>query len=264
MMKKRILSLLLILCMAVTLLPTAVFAEDATGTPSAGRTIYVDAINGNDGNKNVGQSWDTAYKTLEAALLDAKNNDTIYLGKGTYNSYKSTAVREKKFTLTFIGAGADQTIWNMGTSMEGKPYDGEDGDYSFDGSEKVTFKNMTLRSSVKDGIGEMVTRNNTGFVRIQHIVVDNCIIEGRTTYWGYTDTEFHNTKFYAPGHPELNGDQKLGENTKIDYVMRFGRRQVVHLRLIPVSFMLPERQLMFIVIMSREYLMSRSNLMTAR
>lgn len=30
-MKKRILSLLLILCMAVTLLPTAVFAEDATG-----------------------------------------------------------------------------------------------------------------------------------------------------------------------------------------------------------------------------------------
>lgn len=30
-MKKRILSLLLILCMAVTLLPTAVFAEEATG-----------------------------------------------------------------------------------------------------------------------------------------------------------------------------------------------------------------------------------------
>ena len=31
MMKKRILSLLLILCMAVTFLPTAVFAEEATG-----------------------------------------------------------------------------------------------------------------------------------------------------------------------------------------------------------------------------------------
>ncbi len=55
-MKKRILSLLLILCMAVTLLPTAVFAEDATGTSSAGGTIYVDAVNGNDSNENVGQS----------------------------------------------------------------------------------------------------------------------------------------------------------------------------------------------------------------
>ena len=50
-MKKRILSLLLILCMAVTLLPTAVFAEDTTGTSSAGRTIYVDAVNGNDSNE---------------------------------------------------------------------------------------------------------------------------------------------------------------------------------------------------------------------
>ena len=200
-MKKRILSLLLILCMAVTLLPATAFAE--------GETVP-------DGKAKIGN---TVYETLEDALKVAQDNDTIYLGAGTYNSYKSTAVKGNKFTLTFIGAGADQTIWNMGTSVEGKPNGGEDGDYSFEGSEKVTFKNMTLRSSVKDGIGEMVTRDNTGFVRINHIVVNNCIIEGRTTYWGYIDTEFHNTTFYAPGHPELNGDQKLGENKKIDYAL---------------------------------------------
>ena len=35
-MKKRILSLLLILCMAVSLLPTAAFAEEVTGTPAEG------------------------------------------------------------------------------------------------------------------------------------------------------------------------------------------------------------------------------------
>ena len=203
-MKKRILSLLLILCMAVTLLPTAVFAEEATG-----ETVP-------EGQAKIGNK---VYATLDKALLDAKNNDTIYLGEGTYNSYQSTAVRGHKFTLTFIGAGAGKTIWNMGTSVDGKKDGGEDGDYSFDGSEKVTFKNMTLRSSVKDGTGEMVTRDNTGFVRIQHIVVDNCIIEGRTTYWGYTDTEFHNTKFYAPGHPELNGILK---NNEIDYVLWTG------------------------------------------
>ncbi len=41
-MKKRILSLLLILCMAVTLLPTAVFAEDATGHQVlAGRSMLM-------------------------------------------------------------------------------------------------------------------------------------------------------------------------------------------------------------------------------
>ena len=199
-MKKRILSLLLILCMAVTLLPTAVCA---TGTVVP------------KGQAKIGN---TLYATLGEALQAAQDNDTLYRGEGTDSSYK-TAVKEKSLTLTFVGAGTGKTVWNMGTSVAGKPNGGEDGDYSFDGSEKVTFKDMTLRSSVKDGTGEMVTRNNTGFVRIQHIVVDNCIIEGRTTYWGYTDTEFHNTKFYAPGHPELNGDQKLGENTKIEYAL---------------------------------------------
>ena len=203
-MKKRILSLLLILCMAVTLLPTAAFAEEATG-----ETVP-------EGGAKIG---DTVYADLDEALQAAQDNDTIYLGEGTYSSYKSTAVKGKKLTLTFVGAGTGKTIWNMGTSVAGKPNDGEDGDYSFEGSEKVTFKDMTLRSSVKDGTGEMVTRNNTGFVRIQHIVVDNCIIEGRTTYWGYTDTEFHNTKFYAPGHPELNGILK---NNEIDYVLWTG------------------------------------------
>ena len=203
-MKKRILSLLLILCMAVTLLPTAAFAEEATG-----ETVP-------EGGAKIG---DTVYADLDEALQAAQDNDTIYLGEGTYSSYKSTAVKGEKLTLTFVGAGTGKTIWNMGTSVAGKPNDGEDGDYSFEGSEKVTFKDMTLRSSVKDGTGEMVTRNNTGFVRIQHIVVDNCIIEGRTTYWGYTDTEFHNTKFYAPGHPELNGILK---NNEIDYVLWTG------------------------------------------
>ncbi|MDY3866546.1 MAG: VWA domain-containing protein, partial [Dysosmobacter sp.] len=205
-MKKRILSLLLILCMAVTLLPTAVFAKGATG-----ETVP-------DGKAKIGT---TEYATLGDALQAAQDNDTIYLGEGAYSSYKSTAVKGKNLTLTFVGAGTGKTIWNMGTSVAGDPNGGEDGDYSFDGSEKVTFKDMTLRSSVKDGTGEMVTRNNTGFVRIQHIVVDNCIIEGRTTYWGYTDTEFHNTEFYAPGHPKLNGILK-DNDTQTDYVLWTG------------------------------------------
>lgn len=96
-MKKRILSLLLILCMAVTLLPTAVFAEDATGTSSAGGTIYVDAVNGNDSNENVGQSWETAYKTLETAVTAAKS--------GCYRSQKRRhhhAVRCKVHTLWYF------------------------------------------------------------------------------------------------------------------------------------------------------------------
>ena len=220
-MKRRVLSCLMALVLVFGLLPATAFAEE---TPDAEPEVTaVEAPSAEEGETQLAapkvKIGDTEYATLDEALKAAQDNDTIYLGEGTYSSYKSTAVKGKNLTLTFVGAGTDKTIWNMGTSVSGRADGGEDGDYSFDGSEKVTFKNMTLRSSVKDGTGEMVTRNNTGFVRIQHIVVDNCIIEGRTTYWGYTDTEFHNTKFYAPGHPELNGDQKLGENTKIEYAL---------------------------------------------
>ena len=92
-MKKRILSLLLILCMAVTLLPTAVFAEDATGKliPAGGAKI-----------------GETVYQTLEAAVTAAASGDTIQLGAGKYKLYKKDAVTTG-IDLTFVGQGADET-----------------------------------------------------------------------------------------------------------------------------------------------------------
>ena len=191
-MKKRILSLLLILCMAVTLLPTAVFAEDATGTSSAGRTIYVDAVKGNDGNKNVGQSWETAYQTLETAVAAAASGDTIVLGEGNYTLYKvSSEGHTKGKDLTFEGQGADKTGWNIGAEVPDPANFGTEynGDYSFDGAGTVTFKNMTLRSGNADYLG---------FIRADKTVVKNCTINGKTFYWGYKSAEFTNTTFNCP------------------------------------------------------------------
>ena len=144
-MKKRILSLLLILCMAVTLLPTAVFAEDATGTSSAGGTIYVDAVNGNDSNENVGQSWETAYKTLETAVTAAKSGDTIMLSAAKYTLYGISSTNTTKGKdLTFVGQGADKTGWNIGAAVPDPANFGTEynGDYSFDGAKTITFKDI--------------------------------------------------------------------------------------------------------------------------
>ena len=193
-MKRRILSSLMALVLVFGLLPATAFAE--------GETVPA-------GKVKIGT---TEYETLDEALKNAQNNDFIYLGEGTYSSYKSTAVKGNKLTLTFVGAGTGKTIWNMGTSVAGR--DGEDGDYSFDSLEKVTFQDMTLRSSVKDGTGDMVNRDYTGFVRIAHIVLNDCVVQGRATYWGYTDTEFHRTSFYAPGRTELKG---ILSNNDVDY-----------------------------------------------
>ena len=108
-MKKRILSLLLILCMAVTLLPTAAFAEEATGTPgtptedskeqqsteprtsSAGGTIYVDATTGDDTQEDVGTTAAKAYKTLEKRLPPLRAEIPSSWARATIRCTKSTA-----------------------------------------------------------------------------------------------------------------------------------------------------------------------------
>ena len=191
-MKKRILSLLLILCMAVTLLPTAVFAEDATGTSSAGGTIYVDAVNGNDSNENVGQSWDTAYKTLKTAVTAAKSGDTIMLSAAKYTLYGIPSTNTTKGKdLTFVGQGADKTGWNIGAEVPDPDKFGTEynGDYSFDGAGTIKFEQMTLQSSKADYLG---------FIRADQTVVEDCTINGKTFYWGYTSAIFKDTTFNCP------------------------------------------------------------------
>ena len=174
-MKKRILSLLLILCMAVALLPTAVFAEDATGKliPAGGAKI-----------------GETVYQTLEAAVTAAASGDTIQLGAGKYTLYKKDAVTTGK-DLTFVGQGADETTWGIGATMPDPDKFGTEynGDYSFDGAKTITFKDMTLQSAGADYLG---------FIRADQTVVEDCTINGKTFYWGYTSASFKNTTFNCP------------------------------------------------------------------
>ena len=62
-------------------------------------------------------------------------------------------------------------------------------DYSFDGAGTVTFKNMTMRSAKADYLG---------FARINNTVLDGCVVNGKTFYWGYETAVFRNTTFNAP------------------------------------------------------------------
>ena len=211
--RKRGLALLMCICMIFTLLPFSALA-DATA-----QELYVDANKGNDttGDGTKENPYKTVGKALEQTVKDGTY--TIHLGAGDYSSCNSTAAEDKNLTLTFIGDSTRTTVYKMGTSEKGKY--GEDGDYSLQGNDKVTFENMTLLSSVTPS-GKMVTRNYTGFIRIQHIVVNNCVVDGRATYWGYTDTEFNNTTFYAPGHEALSSEILLGTDNKTDYSLWTG------------------------------------------
>lgn len=172
--QNRFLAALLAVAMMLQMLPMLAFAE--------GADAHAVKIDGKEGS----------YAKLVDAVKAASSGDTIILGEGNYTLYgiKSDDTTKGK-NLTFVGQGTDKTFWNIGAEVPNPEYYGTEynGDYSFDGAKTVTFKNMTLRSG---------DANYLGFIRADQTVVDNCVINGKTFYWGYTSAVFKNTTFNAP------------------------------------------------------------------
>lgn len=132
------------------------------------------------------------YTDLATATAEAQSGDTIKLGEGNYTLYKvNSEGHTKGKDLTFEGLGADKTAWNIGALAPDPAHYGTEynSDYSFDGAGTVTFKNMTMRSAKADYLG---------FVRIDNTVLDGCVVNGKTFYWGYKTAVFRNTTFNAP------------------------------------------------------------------
>lgn len=180
----RFLAALLAVAMMLQMLPMLAFADGAPGT---GKPVAW--------NKKKNKS----YTSLEAAVIDADSGDTITLGEGNYTLYgkKSDVIKTKGKDLTFVGQGPDVTAWNIGAEVPNPDLIGTEynGDYSFDGAGKITFKNMTLRS---DDANDGNDAPYLGFIRADRTVVDNCVINGRTHYWGYTSAVFTDTIFNTP------------------------------------------------------------------
>ena len=173
--QNRFFAALLAVAMMLQMLPMLAFADDA---PDA----HAVKIDGKEGS----------YAKLVDAVKAASSGDTIILGEGNYTLYgiKSDDTTKGK-NLTFVGQGPDKTAWNIGDKVPDPSKYGTEynGDYSFDGAGKITFKNMTLRSGKVDYLG---------FIRPDQTVVDNCVINGRTHYWGYTSAVFTDTTFNTP------------------------------------------------------------------
>lgn len=174
--QNRFLAALLAVAMMLQMLPMLAFAEDALGT-------------GKVRNKRTG----TIYTSLKEAVQQAWSGDTIELGEGNYTLFEKNNNHAKagNKNLTFVGQGPDKTAWNIGDEVPDPSKYGTEynGDYSFDGAGKITFKNMTLRSGKIDYLG---------FIRPDQTVVDHCVINGKTDYWGYTSAVFTDTTFNAP------------------------------------------------------------------
>lgn len=171
--------------MMFQMLPLMVFADEGTGSEGAPSDVTL-------------MSSGKRYSSLKDAVKDAEATDTIELGEGNYTLYKvDSEGMTKGKDLTFVGQGTDKTAWNIGALVPDPANYGTEynGDYSFDGAGTVTFQNMTLRSGSADYLG---------FIRADKTVVKDCVINGKTFYWGYTSAKFENTTFNAP-----NGDYAI-------------------------------------------------------
>lgn len=197
---------------ALALMPNSAFAQEDSGSSASDEGAVAEA---SVGSAAVAEASETGaapaaaatitnartsvtYTDLATATAEAQSGDTIKLGEGNYTLYKvSSEGHTKGKDLTFEGLGADKTAWNIGALVPDPANYGTEynGDYSFDGAGTVTFKNMTLRSGSVDYLG---------FIRADKTVVDGCIVNGKTFYWGYTSAEFKGTTFNAP-----NGDYAL-------------------------------------------------------
>lgn len=165
--------------MMFQMLPMMAFADEGAGSEGAPSDVTL-------------MSTGKRYSSLKDAVKDAQDTDTIELGEGNYTLYKVDSTNTTKGKdLTFVGQGTDKTAWNIGAEVPDPANYGTEynGDYSFDSAKKVTFQNMTLRSGSADYLG---------FIRADKTVVKDCVINGKTFYWGYTSAEFKNTTFNAP------------------------------------------------------------------
>lgn len=161
--------------MMFQMLPMMAFAAEGTA-PAAGKA----------------KIGDTEYDSVLEAVQNAPANGsttTITLGEGEYTLYGTEETAGKN--LTFVGQGAGLTTWNIGypDSDQGNQ---NNADFSFKDSKTITFQNMTLKAGP--------SYNYQGFAHTDTTVVENCVVEGMTVYWGYNSATFKDTTFKTYGY----------------------------------------------------------------
>ncbi|MBS7219513.1 MAG: DUF3737 family protein, partial [Oscillospiraceae bacterium] len=215
-MQKRLLAIAMSLTMTFSLLPLSAFAEPVDEAEKNKMEISVEPIDDRMTEMEIGKSSTeteqnkklnmqifnqkdfpeqtgttatdgdvvTTSEELANRIQTATDGATIVLGEGTFKTVHNPSPRK---SLTFVGAGP-KTIWEIG-DLKSNTAGESNGDYSFDGCGSITFKNMTLKSDDKD---------YRGFIRIGNTVADNCVLEGKTAFWGYQTATFKGCTFNAP------------------------------------------------------------------
>lgn len=142
------------------------------------KTVYVDAINGDDSND--GSTKDSSLKSVKTALELSKDNYTINIAGGTYKELSNTRLTiDKSVNLV----GSDNTV-----------FDGENKNYIFIVSDnvKVTFKNINFINAYKSPTSYSNSFNDNLYgaaleIKNADVTIDNCQFIGSVLDCGAND-----------------------------------------------------------------------------
>ena len=126
----------------------------------------------------------------ETTLTYEEGKTTYDLSAGIYTTYNTTSFQGK--TVVFEGADKTTTTFVVGRDLTKS---GEyAADYSLSGA-SVTFKNLTINLEKN--------KNYMGLIRPASLTFENCIIDGRGSYWGVGAVVFKNCTFNDTGDYNL-------------------------------------------------------------
>ena len=184
-MKRKLLSVLLTLCLAFSLLPTAALAATAENCPSGESCTHQAAIGS------------THYDTLQDAVNAAKKNDEIEL---LQDITENVTIPSTLYTVTIDLNGKR---WSGGTDVD------SDGNATIH-QDKAALTNYGAHTYIKDSVGTgIITRDDTGVKtnanpNTSYYVIDN--IKGVLTIQGGT---IYNDSDYTTANGEIDGSSVI-------------------------------------------------------
>lgn len=197
-MKRKLCSVLLALCMVLTLLPVSAMAEDGA---EAGESAPAEVPAAE--TEYVAQIGATKYKTLQDAIDAVKNNETIELLTDVDNAAGMRIDTKKTFTVDFKnhtytvnkpGAGSKNTETNAFQLIK---------------DQNITFKNGTIRLA-EDNLIPTLVPNSSNYSNIRRIIQDyaeltleNMTIDSTNMYGYDLPMSFNNQPVYITGNTSV-------------------------------------------------------------
>ncbi|NYB52915.1 MAG: hypothetical protein HVN35_10215 [Methanobacteriaceae archaeon] len=174
--------------------------------------IAMGSVSAADGDKyvsstgldtNNGDSFDTAYLTIQKGLDNVANTRTVYIAPGTYSGQGKTNLDVKTAEVTISGAGQEQTI-----------IDGQNTNQILiiNPGEKVTIKNLTIQKGAVNGDGGGIY--NTGILTLNDCRVQDNTASDTTTGGS---AEARGGGIYNEGTLTINNSNILNNNNTPPY-----------------------------------------------